>query len=238
MLTFLTWNLALMKRSAQAPSAWGPDNTEAAFREIVLEHSPDIVLLQELPRMVPFVETHGMIRANPESHSGNLATLAKHQLMLADPAVQVVPGCAILSTFGNLTIANVHLAPGPGKQSEGQRLEQLAQIVESSPTPDVLIVGDTNTRVGEIETIEKAGFVSERPPNPTWDSNANPFNGSTDDKENDSSAFRAYFTRWFASPNVIVTDVEVIKKPVEFDGKRFHLSDHYGLAGTVTIAKT
>lgn len=232
MLTFLTWNLALMKRSAEAPPAWGPDNTEAAFRDIVLERSPDIVLLQELPRMVPFVETHGMIRANPESHSGNLATLAKHQHLIAEPAVSVVPGCAILSTFGDLTIANVHLAPGPGKQSEGQRLEQLAQIVEASPTPDVLIVGDTNTRVGEIETIENAGFSSQRPPSPTWDSNTNAFNSGRE-----SGAFRAYFTRWFASPNVVVTDVQVLKKPIEFDGQRFHLSDHYGLMGTVTIAK-
>lgn len=232
-LTFLTWNLALMKRSAQAPHAWSPDRTEAAFRDIVLERSPDLVLLQELPRMVPFIETHGMIRANPESHSGNLATLAKHQLLLSDPAVHVVPGCAILSTFDDLTIANVHLAPGPGKQSEGQRLEQLAQIVESSPTPDVLIVGDTNTRIGEIETIENAGFVSDRPPSPTWDSNSNPFNS-----DRESGAFRAYFTRWFASPNVIVSDVEVVKKPITFDGDRFYLSDHFGLAGTVSIAKT
>jgi endonuclease/exonuclease/phosphatase family metal-dependent hydrolase len=225
----MSWNLALMKRSAQAPHTWGIENTEAAFREIALAHSPDIIVLQELPAMVPFVETHGMIRANPESHSGHLATLVKHELIARGPTVVTVVGCAILATFDDdLTVANVHLAPGTGKRSEAQRLGQLARIVEASPTPELLIVGDTNTRVGEVDTLESAGLRGARPPRPTWDSRVNRFNSMRDSHE-----FRAYFTRWFASPGVSVSDLTVLDSPIETDGHSFHLSDHFGLFGRV-----
>ena len=226
-VTFLTWNMALLERSAEAPQSWRQENTEATFRELVLELAPDIVLLQELPQLVPFVETHGMVRANPVSHSGNLATLVKHELMASEPKVAVVDSCAILTTLSDeLTIANVHLAPGRG--GEGQRLQQMAEIVESSPTARLLIAGDTNTRVDELAALAEADIVGDQPPSPTWDSMNNQFNSGRNARE-----FRAYFTRWFATPGVRVTDVRVHKAPIEHDGYRFHLSDHFALSGTV-----
>jgi len=229
-LTFLTWNMALMKRSSQAPPNWSVDQTEASFREQVLNLAPDLVLLQELPRMVPFVETHGMVRANPESHSGNLATLVRHELLATEPTVTTVAGCGILTTFHQmLTVANVHLAPGPGKRAEAERLEQFAEIVESSPTEAIVIVGDTNTRVGEVSTLEAADLHGEQPPSPTWDSRRNRFDEGPNHHE-----FHAYFTRWFASPGVSVSDVQVLDDPLENDGHRFHLSDHFAMSGSIS----
>lgn len=220
-----------MKRSAQAPHTWGLENTEAAFREIALDYSPDIVVLQELPAMVPFVETHGMMRASPKSHSGHLATLVKHEIMAGNLEVTTIAGAAILTTFDDeLTVANVHLSPGSGKRAEAQRLEQLAQIVETSPTPRLVIVGDTNTRIAEVDALESAGLHGSRPPRPTWDSRLNPFHSGREARE-----FRAYFTRWFASPGVSVSEVEVLDTPLEADGHRFHLSDHFGLLGRIEI---
>ncbi len=216
-----------MERSAEAPHTWGMEHTEAAFRQITLELSPDLILLQELPRLVPFVETHGMVRANPKSHSGNLATLVKHEILAGKPTVLAVAGCAILTTFNEeLTVANVHLCPGPGKRAQARRLAQLARIVEASPTPKLLIVGDTNTRVGELDPLSDVGLIGDQPPRPTWDSRINRFNA-----ENRVREFRAYFTRWFASPGVSVSGVEVLDSPIEADGHRFHLSDHFGLYG-------
>ncbi len=210
---------------------WSMEQSEAAFREIALRVAPDLILLQELPRLVPFVETHGMVPANPESHSGNLATLVRVELMAEPPEVQTVDGCAILSTFGGeLTVANVHLAPGAGKAAEGARLEQFAQIVESSPTERLVIIGDTNTRVNEVATLEAAELRGERPPRATWDSRRNRFNSGPHATE-----FTAYFTRHFASPGVRVGNVSVLADPLEVDGEFFHLSDHYGLSGTIYV---
>lgn len=228
-LTFLTWNLAMFERSAQAPEHWDVSATEAAVRERVLGLAPDLVLFQELPGLVPYVETHSMIRANPLSHSGNLATLVRNELAATGPTHAVVPGCAVLTTLAQpaVTVANVHLAPGRG--AAGERLEQLAAVVAASPTEALLIVGDTNTRTDEIPVIEAAGFNGTRPPRATWDSRRNRFRPR-------SAEFTAYFTRWFASPHLVVDQVEVWHRPHVHDGRRFHLSDHYPLSGRVALA--
>ena len=217
--------MAMLARSNQAPASWRQENTEAAFRDIVLELAPDIVLLQELPGLVPFVETHGMVRANPLTHNGNLATLVRHDLLASDPQTTVVPGCAILTTFHqSLTVANVHLRSGPGAAPE--RLDQLAKVVEASPAPHMAIIGDTNTRLDEEDSLAEAGLTGEKPPRPTWDSKRNRFNA-------EGPQFTAYFTRWFVSPGVGVQSPTVHVDPEEIDGYSFHLSDHYPLSGTV-----
>ena len=227
-LSVLTWNLALLESSAEAPLTWTVDHTEGMVRQALLAASPDVVAFQELPGLVPFVETHAMMRANPRSHSGNLATLVKSPLLAMDPSVNFVAGCAVLTTFEplDLTIANVHLAPGPG--GAPARLEQLAAIVEASPTEALVIIGDTNTRVQELPALADAGLLSDTPPRPTWDSKRNHF-------RRDGAAFTAYFTRWFASPGLSVTGVRVLDQPLEVDGHRFHLSDHYPLRVVVEV---
>ncbi|MDH4076636.1 MAG: hypothetical protein OEY41_01695 [Acidimicrobiia bacterium] len=234
-LTFLSWNLALLERSAEAPPAWDQAASEAAVRDQVLALAPDIVLLQELPGLVPYVETHDMIRANPRTHSGHLATLVTHELMATEPAHRVVPGCAVLTTFTGagagpaLTVANVHLAAGPGAAATGERLAQLADVVEASPTEALLVVGDTNTREAEMVAVQAAGLVTVRPPRATWDSRRNRFRAG-------GAEFTAHFTRWIASPAVTVSEVTVWHQPVVVDGHRFHLSDHFALSGRVSLA--
>lgn len=230
-LTFLTWNLALLEGSAEAPLGWDQGATEAAVRDRVLAVAPDLVLLQELPGLVPYVETHDMIRANPRTHSGYLATLVTHELMATEPAHRVVTGCAVLTTFTRpaLTVANVHLASGPGAAATAERLAQLADVVEASPTEALLVVGDTNTRAAEMAAVEAAGLVTVRPPRPTWDSRRNRFRAG-------GAEFTAHFTRWFASPAVTVGEVAVWHQPLVVDGRRFHLSDHFALSGRVTLS--
>lgn len=227
-LTFLSWNLALLETSAQAPPAWQVHDTEEAIRRRIVHLAPDIVVFQELPAMVPYVETHDMVRGNPRTHSGHLATLITHELDAAEPQVTTVPGTAILTTIAEpaLTIANVHLVPGRGAGSE--RLAQLAAVVEASPTAAVLIVGDTNTRVEEVEAITTAGFHTAKPPRATWNSRKNRFRRGAPE-------FSAYFTRWFAGPGVTVSDVRVLDRPEESGGTQFHLSDHFALYGTVSV---
>jgi len=227
-LTFLTWNLAMFERPFRAPTLWDPTNTEGIVRTQVLDLEPDVVLYQELPGMVPFVESHTMLRANPRSHSGYLATLITHELADPEPAVTVVDRCAVLTTFTEpeLTIANVHLAPG--KAAAADRMMQIAAIIKASPTPALLIVGDTNTRMEEVDQLVEMGFSSTKPPKVTWDSRKNRF-------RRDMAQFSAYFTRWFASPGVEVEDVVVHDDPVELEDHSFYVSDHFALSGRVSV---
>lgn len=225
-LTFLTWNLAMLERSAEAPQFWDQSNTEAVVRDVVLDVSPDIVLYQELPGIVPFVETHSMVPANPRSHSGNLATLIRNSLATTELSVKTVDGC-VLTTFVELalTVANVHLAAGKGAAAD--RLMQLTRVIEASPTRALLIAGDTNMRLAEAEALIDLGFSGDKPPSVTWDSKRNGFR--------DMPEFSAYFTRWFASPELAVTDMHVHDEPVVADDHTFFVSDHYALTGRITL---
>ena len=227
-LTILTWNLAMFERSAEAPTYWGQADTEATVRDVVLETSPDVVVYQELPGLVPFVETHDMIRSNPRSHSGNLATLVSHRLStVTPPKAAVIRRTALLTTLPDLelTIANVHLAPGRG--AVDRRREQLEVVLTASPTNRLVVIGDTNTRIDEEQTLTDLGLDGPRPPGPTWDGHRNRFRGG-------DGAFRAYFTRALTSGPVSIINQRVLDEPTVVEEQRFHLSDHYPLLVTVS----
>lgn len=198
------------------------------MREHVLDTAPDLVLYQELPGMVPFVESHVMMRANPRSHSGHLATLLKHEIAEPQPRLCTVERCAVLTTFAEpeLTVANVHLAPG--KAAAPDRLMQLTKVIQASPTKALVIIGDTNMRMAEADQLVELGFTGDKPPHVTWDSRRNRF-------RKDMPEFSAYFTRWFASPGVAVDDVRVHRDPVEHGDYRFFISDHFALSGRITV---
>ena len=218
----------MLERSAQAPLLWEQCDTEEAFRQQILESEPDIVLLQELPGIVPFVESHDMIKENPRSHSGHLATLVSHELMEGPITHTSVPGCGLLTTFENLgvTIANVHLCPGKGKDKT--RRDQLTAVIQSSPLEHLAIIGDTNSRASEARHFQDAGLLVPNPPRHTWDSFKNRFHLG-------APRFRANFTRCFTHPDVEVLDLRVIDTPLERESKRFYISDHFALCGTLTI---
>ncbi len=218
----------MLERSSQAPAAWGEEHTQAAVRDVVLDLSPDVVLFQELPGVVPYVETHAMLKANPLSHSGNLATLVGHHLADEEIVHTVVPRCGLLATFveRDLTIANVHLSPS--RAGADERLQQLELIIDASPTADLAVIGDTNTRSEEEEPIAAIGLTGDRPPRPTWDGRRNRFRGA-------EGNFVAYFSRHFTTSGLRVDDVTVLHdRGVTVDGAHFHLSDHFGFGGLIT----
>ncbi len=226
-ISVVSWNMAMLERSQQAPPLWSMENSEAEVRERLLEHGPDLVLFQELPGMVPFIETHSMIRANPVSHQGHLATLVRTPLMSPPPQVGSVKGAAVLVTLGDLTVANVHLAPGRGGWET--RLDQLRAIIQASPTEALVVIGDTNTRTEEEPAIAELGLRGDLPPRPTWNSHANRFHLR-------SARFTSHFTRWFATEGVIVDEVDVWHRPIVHGDHRFFISDHFALAARVRLA--
>ncbi|MEM7273103.1 MAG: hypothetical protein AAF547_08500 [Actinomycetota bacterium] len=232
-LTFLTWNLAMLERPAAAPFDWAEEHTQAEIRRIALGESPDVIAFQEVPGVVPYVETHDMVRANPMSHQGNLATLVGNHLVddgLADvePAdAIVVTGCAVLTVVGPVTVANVHLAPG--RAGAETRREQLAAVLDAAPTAAVAVIGDGNARAEEEPTIEALGLRGPRPPAPTWDSRRNRFRAG-------GPGFVANFTRCWATDEVRIDELAVLNdRTVDVGTGPFHLSDHFPLTGTLTI---
>ncbi len=223
-ISFMSWNLALMARPANAPQHWELHDTEAFVRQSVLDRSPSVVLFQELPGLVPYIETHAMVGANPRTHSGNLATLVGHELMELAPSWESLGSFCLMVQLGGLTIANVHLASGPGAADE--RLDQLSQIRSASPSDTLIVVGDTNTRVTEEASIAELGLGGPRPPAPTWNSKKNRFRSG-------SSEFAAYFSRWFTSTDIQVVApwVEDVSAP-QAGSESFFVSDHFACGAT------
>lgn len=221
----------MLERSDQAPASWTGEHAQAAIREFALRVRPDVIHFQELPRMVPYVETHAMVPSNPATHSGNLATLVTHRLVKAgQPEPRTVDRTALLTVLRplDLTLANVHLIPGPGAAE--QRYQQMARVKAATDTAHLLVLGDTNSRLVEAERFTQLGLRGEKPPEPTWDSRGNRFN-------KDMPEFSAYFTRYFVSAGLSVDDVTVWSgAAVEHDGSRFQLSDHFALSGRIRWA--
>ena len=230
-LRFLSWNLNMMNTSAEAPSGWRIDQTEALIRERILTEEIDIVCFQELPGMVPFVETHDLAPANTISHSGTIATIVRKELF-EGMVCRAIGRFAVACVFPklSLTVVNVHLESTRG--GAGQRLVQLRTLVNVCPTDSLLIVGDTNTRVAEEAAILDTGLLGKRPPAPTWDSRRNQHSDRASSK-----AFTCYFTRYFHNDQVAVEDVKVHNQPLNFDGTEFFLSDHFAISGVARVAQ-
>tara|TARA_Y100000768_G_scaffold160978_1_gene120352 strand:+ start:1887 stop:2582 length:696 start_codon:yes stop_codon:yes gene_type:complete len=226
--SFLSWNLALLNRSAYAPQHWELCDTEEVVREQVIELSPDIVLFQELPGLVPYVETHNMVHSNPQSHSGHLAILISERFSEFEITLTPLEGFGLLVTFMEvgLTVANVHLAPGKGNSE--LRLSQLAAVINSSPTEHIAIIGDTNTRASEITKIKDSGLKVPDLPVPTWDSFRNRFHV-------DSPRFKASFTRCITHPDVKIRDLQILEGKVIRSEKTFYISDHFALFGRMQL---
>ena len=229
-IRFLSWNLNMMNTSAAAPSNWRIDQTESLIRQRVLEENSDVVCFQELPAMVPFIETHELASANTISHSGTIATIVRKELF-EGMVCRAVGRFAVVCVFPklSLTVANVHLEST--RNGAEQRLVQLRTLLNVCPTDSLLIVGDTNTRVAEETAIADLGLLGNRPPAPTWDSRRNRHSNRSD-----ARAFSSYFTRYFHNDAVMVDDVKVHNQPLSFEGTEFFLSDHFALSGVASFS--
>jgi len=243
-LGFLTWNLANLAPSAQAPASWSLADSRRELATKVRALKPDVVTVQEADRLdrIEGYTTVGSVR----SHAGKLATLVADDYLAScsdEPVVLELDGFAVLTTLAvaappssdtpdhgdlvPLTVANVHLEPYAS--GSDIRTGQLAAVVHASPTKALAAVGDTNARVAEMATFKRLGLMSPKPPSPTWDSFGNQFHDQ-------GRPFRTYFTRALTSKGVALDDQQVWNHPLTRSGHRFHLSDHFALSGTLTLA--
>ena len=216
----------MLERSDFAPSGWRMDQSEAAVRHLVMEADCDVVMFQELPGLIPYIDTHEMAPANAKGQSGDIATLVRRALMPEISASRIKNAVMIHVAPMDLTIANVHLPSGRG--GDGARIRTLKEIKRSSKSKHLAIIGDTNTRTKEEESIAKLGLLGDRPPEPTWNGTLNKFRQS-------ERSFTAYFTRAFHSSDLKIAKPKVWTKPIERQGQSFHLSDHFAMTGRITL---
>ena len=229
--SFLSWNLAMLAVSEQSPTGWDAEYTEDVIRRIVLREKPHWVFYQEIPQHVPYAEGYELIREQTDSHSGSIVSLVRQDLADEEPMEHTaIPNCAVLSTIPRLelTLANVHLPPG--KSGVANRSRAIQRILEATTTDQLVVVGDTNTRVDEESSFAKLGFHIQRPPSATWNTKVNRF------RSNDRR-YTAYYTRYFAKGQVAVEDVKVHDVPMSVDGRQFFLSDHFALSGRIRVAE-
>lgn len=215
--------------SAQAPTGWDSDYTEDAIRRFIIRQQPHWVFLQEVSGVVPpYIEDYVLIRQQTESHSGNIVTLLHKDLAELPITHSVVERCAVVSELHGMdvTIANVHLAPG--KSGAANRMRMLRRIREAATTSRLLVVGDTNTRLTEDREVAKLGLATPKPPTATWDSRTNRFRKGT-------RGYTAYYTRFFVGGDIRVGNTDVHATPLSVDGKRFYLSDHFALSANLVI---
>ena len=217
----------MFERSDFAPAGWRMDQTEAAVRNLVLQLDPDFVLFQELPGLIPYIETHDMVPANAKGQTGDIATLARRELMADITASRLENTVITHIGSAGLSLANVHLPSGSG--GDRDRLRVIKNIQSGSENRQLAIIGDTNTRTKEEDDIAQLGLIGARPPVPTW-------NGKLCRFRRDARGYTAYFTRAFHSEGVQVDGVEVWSQPVTHKGAEFHLSDHFAMSGRISEA--
>lgn len=200
------------------------DQTEAAIRAQILGADPDFVLFQELPGLIPYIETYGMVPANTRGQTGDIAILARHSL-LEDISAKAAPN-AVLATINSaqFTIASVHLPSG--RSGDFDRLSAIKELRNEAPTQALAIIGDTNTRTAEEDDIAKLGLLGERPPEPTWNGRINPF-------RHGAREYTAYFTRAFHTDDLILSEQKVWTTNTHHKSHNFHLSDHFALSGRI-----
>jgi endonuclease/exonuclease/phosphatase family metal-dependent hydrolase len=215
----------MMERSEFAPANWRMDQTEAVIRQTILASDPDFVLFQELPGLVPYIDTHDMVPANARGQSGDIATLVRRDLAADIDASRTENAVIARIKSADLSIANVHLPSGAG--GDFDRLSRLKDIQAACKTPHLAIIGDTNTRTKEEESIGALGLVGARPPEATW-------NGRTGKFRRVARGYTAYFTRVFHSNGVTLSDQKVWTAPAA-EGA-FHISDHFALSGRLGLS--
>ncbi len=230
-LRFISWNIALVTQSQQAPDTWTQTRAVAAITRLLEANPSDVIALQEVPASWnPDIAGYLTLEAETTSHSGRIITLLSKKVVASNQIVTCpVHGSAVLVDIGGLvTVANVHLCPGPFHQ---ERYAQLSDIVETNQNSHLLVVGDTNTRGKELAAIETLGLVTVRPPSPTLDWRRNRFHRDRPNIPRISS----YYTRAFTTANIAVSGMAVWNQPTKTgDGTEFFLSDHFALSGTAT----
>lgn len=245
-LKILSWNIAECIPSNDAPESF--DAEEAIVREIIL-HKADVLCLQECPSSSwnppELVKACYERVGSAQSHCGFVQLWVKshifYELLPSCPSPSVGAVFLIGSAAIPMGISSSHLAPY--KQNASARFEQvkaLSKAFAATSATTTIHAGDFNMRQAEDDGIEGFGLVDAWKKTGKLNNHKNTWNSIENKYHAEGYPFSCRFDRIYVSKgdNSKVTDFMLIAaKPLIRDEKKFYLSDHYGMLGTVQASK-
>ena len=179
--TVVSFNIAGFQPSKVAPSTWTDGDSMKAVERTVLQHTPNVIALQEVPLHAlddvgtKMFSEYELLGSQP-THAGCAALLVHHRhraTKFRTPEVDGMPAVVaeidVASTNqkdGNsnasadnktrkVLVASVHLEPfAQGKETRRRQLNTLVEAAEKDQGLPMIVAGDTNMRVAEDKVAE------------------------------------------------------------------------------------
>ncbi|GLI58563.1 hypothetical protein VaNZ11_000310 [Volvox africanus] len=233
--SLLTYNINDGMVSESAPPDWTLDEQHNHLRDLVREHRPDLLCLQECftfpSKLIDDYDFHG----EAPSHRGScfIGTLKNAALRVAGPVLAVGP-CILLplclrraAQERRFLATSAHLAPF--YEFHPVRARQIAAIVAAAPEGAPLVLaGDLNMREEENDVgtrhglldawVEGGSPVSERW---SWNTDVNRY-------YTEGRKYKARYDRVLYRGCRVLSFALVGNQPCSVD-KPHYLSDHFGL---------
>ena len=235
-MKLLTWNISGEDLPANLP--WGLDLETKwdLIRQILVDKSPDIVAVQEIPMVelihvyahqlnlipVQAIKTHAGITAIciPDAWKEDIVNIIKTESII---------GCKIQRGKDVWAVGAMHLMPTKGMgQIRQMQLKNFIDLV-GDRIDHIILMGDSNMRIKETAIFEEL-FIDDafklvgnpKHANWTWNSKENPYH------EN-GFGFTARFDKILLR-GFQVDHFELIgNQPLEESKEPSYLSDHYGI---------
>ena len=253
-LWLTTWNVAGLVFSQRAPSTWTQNDQVGAVKTQLLASHPDVLALQECPNSDWAYHEFGtdyQWLGSTRSHAGYVSLLVRRNFTAKTMRLQGLPIVAATLELGDRTvvIASVHLAPFiEGSDERADQMEELQTAATTAKADALLFLGDTNMRDAEDDEVEndlgltdvwKVAGASDHN-RYSWDTLAhdswqNLFYADT--RPYQQRYDRIYF--WNAgkeTSNMLeVSSFALIGNEPVAPSKHHFLSDHFGIAATITL---
>ncbi|PNH11679.1 Tyrosyl-DNA phosphodiesterase 2 [Tetrabaena socialis] len=235
--SLLTFNINDDATSASSPAGWTLAAQHAALRQLVLEHSPDLLCLQECFSFPSTLVDHYDFHGSTTSHRGSchVATRRGSALGADGPTIAAGPCILVPLRLGErrLFAASAHLAPFA--EFDQERARQLADIVRAVPADVPLVLaGDTNMRERETGQAAANGLAdawleSGSPPEQRWSVNT-----CVNRYFADGHAFTARYDRLLYRGCTLLGFAVTADQPCS-DTPQHYLSDHFGLVASLRL---
>ena len=236
-LKILTWNIAGRDLSNSAPKSWSFRDKLCALRREILRLQPDVLALQEVPgsgvcAAVPEgLELIGAAEAHPSGCFAQLycrPELDMRRVGLPRSTPAVSGRCTVNES--EIMFVSAHLFPS--RENDAERAREVRQIFSARVCDSLVLLGDLNVRPLEVKSLCDEHDLRAMPYSGcTWDPRVNKFYENLQDYRRNGEVFDQVL-----SSGCVWVEGHRVGNCYEYRaGKKFHLSDHFGLLGFVDV---
>ena len=236
-LKILTWNIAGRDLSNSAPKSWSFRDKLCALRREILRLQPDVLALQEVPGSgVCAAVPEGLVLIGAaEAHpSGCFAQLyCRPELDMRRVGLpQSTPAVSGRCTVNECEIMFVSAHLFPSRENDAERAREVRQIFSARVCDSLVLLGDLNVRPLEVKSLCDEHDLRAMPYSGcTWDPRVNKFYENLQDYRRNGEVFDQVL-----SSGCVWVEGHRVGNCYEYRaGKKFHLSDHFGLLGFVDV---